>query len=292
VTSEELVKRIQNGENVKENMAALWSNSRSFVAAIAKKYAAVDDMDDLVQQGYLGLHRAVSKYDPAAGVPFLQYAAPWIQQSIKKYLEKCGRLIRFPSYLEGELYRYRRYIAMTKIEKGEYPDKKSVADHLGCSLRHVETLEKASRMEEITSLDKPMDEGEDIYLGDIVADPEGNEEEAQTRAEEEELKGFLWALVDELPGIQPAVIRGRYGEGLTRVKVGEKIGTDKDQVYKEEAKALRTLRLPHIRKKIAEYCDDERIYSSALQGNGVGTFATTWTSSTERIVIRRNDRKA
>lgn len=119
--------------------------------------------------------------------------------------------------------------------------------------------------------------------------PSAMDEEEQTieKIQHEQLSAVLWPLVDALPGQQPQVIRARYQEKRTLADIAREKGVTLDAIRQQEAKGLRELRKPSKSKLLRPFLpDDDRIYSRALQGNGVGSFNRTWTSSTERVALR------
>lgn len=96
MSNEQLVLRIKAGENVADNMLQLWQQNKKFISSIAKKYAAYEEIEDLIQQGYFGMSNAVNGYDPESGVSFLYYASFWIRQALHRYVEECGKVVRIP----------------------------------------------------------------------------------------------------------------------------------------------------------------------------------------------------
>ena len=96
MTNEQLVARIQAGENTAENMLQLWQQTKAFVAKLAKKYKGYAEFDDLMQEGYLGLNEAVNHYDVSQHIPFINYAAYWIKQCMQRFVERDST-VRLPS---------------------------------------------------------------------------------------------------------------------------------------------------------------------------------------------------
>ena len=99
MTNEQLVLRIKAGEAVADNMLALWQQCQRFIFTIAKRYSAYEDMEDLTQQGYIGLCNAVDGYDPDSETPFINYAAFWIRQSMQRYIDECSGLVKILSLI-------------------------------------------------------------------------------------------------------------------------------------------------------------------------------------------------
>ena len=109
MTNEQLVAQIQGGLDVKENMQQLYLQNKGMIYRMVKKYRNIDkmtDIDDLMQQAYLGLVEAVDRYEPEKGVLFLSYATYWIVQSVKRYLEQCGRVMYLPAHTQEKVYKY------------------------------------------------------------------------------------------------------------------------------------------------------------------------------------------
>ena len=100
VTNEQLVALIRAGENEADNMLKLWNRNKGFVFKTAKKYSGYAEMDDLMQEGYLGLSEAVRYYDAEKGVPFINYAALWIRQAMQRYIDNSGNVVRIPVMLK------------------------------------------------------------------------------------------------------------------------------------------------------------------------------------------------
>ena len=104
----QLVALIRAGENEADNMLKLWNRNKGFVFKTAKKYSGYAEMDDLMQEGYLGLCEAVRYYDAEKGVPFINYAALWIRQVMQRYIDNTGNVVRIPVYLGDLVKRYKK----------------------------------------------------------------------------------------------------------------------------------------------------------------------------------------
>lgn len=97
MTNEQLVANVQAGVDVAENMLQLWQQNQGIIGKIACRYSSYEDIEDLKQQGYIGLCDAVRGYRPEEGVKFITYATFWIRQSIQRYVEECSVVVRIPS---------------------------------------------------------------------------------------------------------------------------------------------------------------------------------------------------
>ena len=121
-TNEELVKKIKAGEDVAGNMAKLWQQNKNFVYSIARKYGE-SEIDDLMQEGYLGMYRAVGNYDLSAGTSFLSYAGFWIKQAIQRYHQE-NKHIHIPVYAQENISKYKKFRNAYRMYFGKEPTMK------------------------------------------------------------------------------------------------------------------------------------------------------------------------
>ena len=288
MTNEQLVIRIKAGVCVAENMLQLWEQNRGFVATIARKFCGYAEMDDLMQEGYLGLCKAVDAYDPDADVPFVNYAAYWLQQNMQRYVMNCGCNVRIPVQANVRARKYLKLCDTYEAKYGRKPTDRELERALGVSWNVLQDVKKTAAMLQIGSLDVPAGESEDASLYDILPCQEDVEEVVTDRIQEEQLRETLWATVDELPEHQSEVLRMRYLGDQTFKEISEQVGRGYQRTVQIHKEALRQLRRPRYRKKLEPFLDRE-IYSSGLKGNGVGQFNRTWTSSTERAAIELSE---
>ena len=288
MTNEQLVIRIKAGVCVAENMLQLWEQNRGFVATIARKFCGYAEMDDLMQEGYLGLCKAVDAYDPDADVPFVNYAAYWLQQNMQRYVMNCGCNVRIPVQANVRARKYLKLCDTYEAKYGRKPTDRELERALGVSWNVLQDVKKSAAMLQIGSLDVPAGESEDASLYDILPCQEDVEEVVTDRIQEEQLRETLWATVDELPEHQSEVLRMRYLGDQTFKEISEQVGRGYQRTVQIHKEALRQLRRPRYRKKLEPFLDRE-IYSSGLKGNGVGQFNRTWTSSTERAAIELSE---
>ena len=117
MTNEELVILIRNAVSTAELMLQLWQQNYGLIRKIANRYKSLDDIEDLLQEGFLGLHEAVRHYDPDTEVPFSNYAALWIRQIIGRYVKRNGT-IRIPEHAGNQVRAYKRMISQWESEFG------------------------------------------------------------------------------------------------------------------------------------------------------------------------------
>lgn len=289
MTNEQLAARIRSGENVGNNMAALYDQVKDFIHAMAYKYHGQGELEDLEQEGFLALYDAIDHYEADQGVKFLTYASHWIRQRMQKYIQNTGSPLRLSAGRQEAIRKYRKFCTEFQAEQGCKPTEAELCRSLWLTLEQLREIQYDACMTAVKSLDAPIKgaEGEeDTTLGELAASAADPCEELLDRLEQEELCSILWQCVDSLPGKQPDVIRSRYKDNFTMKQCGQFCGISEAEVRKQQLKALRSLRSGENAKKLRPFLpEDAWIYSSALIGNGVERFNHTWTSSTERVAL-------
>ena len=288
-TNEELVKKIKAGEDVAGNMAKLWQQNKNFVYSIARKYGE-SEIDDLMQEGYLGMYRAVGNYDLSAGTSFLSYAGFWIKQAIQRYHQE-NKHIHIPVYAQENISKYKKFRNAYRMYFGKEPTREQICCYLRINYETLDRVKTAAEACKAGSMDKEIEGTEGVTFGDTIADPENHYENVLDNLEREELKSVLWTLVDDLPGKAPEVIRMRYQQELTLKETGEAIGINMEAVRQWQQKGLRELRKPSRSNLLREFYKDGEIYSRGVVGGGVGAFNRNWTSSTERTALDMIERR-
>ena len=289
MTNEQLAARIRSGENVGNNMAALYDQVKDFIHAMAYKYHGQGELEDLEQEGFLALYDAIDHYEADQGVKFLTYASHWIRQRMQKYIQNTGSPLRLSAGRQEAIRKYRKFCTEFQAEQGCKPTEAELCRSLWLTLEQLREIQYDACMTAVKSLDAPIKgaEGEeDTTLGELAASATDPCEELLDRLEQEELCSILWQCVDGLPGKQPDVIRSRYKDNMTMKQCGQFCGISEAEARKQQIKALRSLRSGENAKKLRPFLPaDAWIYSGALIGNGVERFNHTWTSSTERIAL-------
>ena len=289
MTNEQLAARIRSGENVGNNMAALYDQVKDFIHAMAYKYHGQGELEDLEQEGFLALYDAIDHYEADQGVKFLTYASHWIRQRMQKYIQNTGSPLRLSAGRQEAIRKYRKFCTEFQAEQGCKPTEAELCRSLWLPLEQLREIQYDACMTAVKSLDAPIKgaEGEeDTTLGELAASATDPCEEVLDRLEQEALCSVLWQCVDSLPGKQPDVIRSRYKDNMTMKQCGQFCGISEAEARKQQIKALRSLRSGENAKKLRPFLPaDAWIYSGALIGNGVERFNHTWTSSTERIAL-------
>lgn len=284
MTNEQLVARIQAREGTTENMLQLWQQNKAFVAMLARKYKGYAEIDDLMQEGYLGLNDAVEHYDIDSGYSFISYAAFWIRQKMRRYIERSG-VIRLPAEMYQSVIKYKSLVSKYVQEHGCEPSDEVLMDFLGVDEEELDKVRKAAQKEQTKSLDAVVSEGDDsLTLMDLVASDQNLEEDAVRKRDHELMSAELWEVISKLPENQALVIAGRYQDKRTHESLGHEMGCSFQYSQYLERQALRTLRRPHISKKFRPYFE-QYITPYPIYHVGIESFQRTGYSEVERAVL-------
>ena len=285
MTNEQLVIRVKGGDNTAGNMLELWEQNKRFISAIARKYSAGAEMEDLEQEGYIALCEAVQHYDPDRGMSFIGYAAFWIKRRMRICADN-SRTVKLSFNAGDEVRQYQKVMRQYRQENGCDPSDRELCAFLYVSREKLDQIRKAAQMGNIRSLDESVQGMDgDISIGDTVASSEDMEEDTIREIDKERMKRELWLAVDQLPGKQPEVIRAIYQDGLTRKKAGERAGVSMHKARDIEHKAMRILRQPHRCKKFRAYFE-EYLSAAPIHHVGVRRYLETWESEVEREALR------
>lgn len=247
----ELWRQIESGKEARDHL--IRANTR-LVISVAKKYVRQGiPFLDLIQEGNLGLMKAVDKFDYRRGYKFSTYATWWVRQAISRALADQGRTIRLPVHMSDRIRKLYRTARRLEQDRGRPPTPEEIAEEMDIHPRKVRRMLRVSQ--HTVSLEKPVGEEEDSELGSFIEDDETPV--PPEAADHSLLREKLEEVLSTLSPREARVLRLRFGlqdgHNYTLEEIGRKFGVTRERIRQIEKKALRRLRHPRRSRQLKDY---------------------------------------
>lgn len=284
MANEELVLAIRAGQNVNDNMTLLYNQNLPMIHRIVKKYSGVEEIEDLIQESYFALARAVELWDPKREAQFLTFFLVCLKTDLYRYITDCGALIRIPPNQKTLISKYDRIMNAYRVELGRDATPEELRVFLGLSKDQFEQLEKDRLALRIRSTSEVIGgEDDDLTLEDILPAEGDQYEDVIDKVQQEQLSRALWGAVDQLPEREAEVIRSRYQGNRTLKQCGDHLGISPERARQLQDRGLRALRSPKMTKRLLPYLTDGYIHEAGYR-TGISSFKR-YGSVEERIVM-------
>lgn len=282
MTNEELVAEIQQGINEKDNMQQLYMQNMPLISKLAKHYSAYAEYDDLMQEAYFGLKRAVDDFQFEQGTAFITIAYRYIRTVVSRYTVYNGSTKRIPIYMISLISKYKKYLTEYMEQHHSTPSDEEICKSLGISMQQLKGMRKAEYEMNCISIEAPVAGTDDITVGESIPSDEDIENDVTDNDFWEQVKCELSQAISKLDDRKQLIIQRRYYQDDLLQELADDLNISSERVRQLEKQALEKLQRNQKLKALA----DAEGYGSIAYKWGVGRFKNTNTSSTEYLAIK------
>ena len=284
-TNEEIVAKIKTGKDTAASLQQLWLQTKAYIYQMAKRYSGYAEIEDLMQEGYIGMQLAAEHYEGDRDTTFIGYMTFWIKQRMRRYIENNAG-IRLPSWMYQYVMRYKKFVREYVQEYAHEPSETEQRDFLDVSKKELDEIRKAAKKADMKSLNAKIGkDDESITIADVIASSNNMEEEIIKKRDWELMSKSLRTAVDELPEEKKNIICKIYYDGKTRTEIGEEIGKSRTVVADLEHLAIRRLRNKKNQNYKVYY--EQYLKAYAFRHVGRAEFNRTWYSEVERAALEK-----
>ena len=257
MNNEELVLRIQQGEDIKKNMQQLYDQNYYLLRKTAKKYSNIDsmtDIDDLMQELYIPLYEATISYKSDNGATFITYALTCISRHLKRYLDDVGRAIRVPVHTQEKIYKYNQVSSYFMRTHNRKPTDREFRAYLELTQKQLDSLKKDMGVLWVDSTETKI--ADNMMIDEVLEDKTAYKsmEEVEESIDRDRLSTSLWEVIHEVvkDPTDVQVLEDRYKHNYTLKECGNNIGVTTERARVRESRAMRQLRNNRKIKEIGE----------------------------------------
>lgn len=241
MTNEELVQEIQAGNDVQNNMGILYEQNRGLLLNFVFPFLKIAEMDDLMQEAYFGLVKAIEKYDASGELKFTTCLKYHIYNSMRDFLQ-TSRPIRIPAHIIEKVSKYYSVVNKYKAENGENPSDEYIIDKLGITRHQYKALQHTIQSFSTVSFDDSIPGNDDATIGDTLADECDVAKEVIEDIAMEKARSDIWKCVDMLDEKTKKLVYAVYKEGITEIAYAENEGVSYQAISSRMRSAYRLLK--------------------------------------------------
>lgn len=284
MTNEQIVEEIKNGISVTDNMEHLYINNLPLIRKFIKPYANYESEEDLLQEAYFGLLKAVQHYETSENVLFMTYASYWIRLQVQQYIHNYGSVMRISNNYIQKIKRYKKCVKEYQQLYGKNPTDKDMADFMKLTIDEIQGIRLFAA--DVQSIDAPIRDNEDLCLADTLKSDFSLEDSVIDKIYDEYQKNELRGIIERYTsGWQQDIIKQHFYEGKTIAEIARESGRGFQAVWAQKEEGLRKLRTGRASREIRERLE---VLEAGVYRTGVNQFRRhDYTSMVEHIVIRK-----